>query len=125
MLMRDVSPWLVPVTDEPISLEQHLRFLRHMAALHAAFWACGGECEVVPVMHRYLELSPWLTIAEAFACGVPVVASCCWPSAGYGIERNSKKQIPQTHSRGESVHALHIILQTATILASSINWSSC
>src|ERR1700730_6574230 len=45
VLMRDVSPWLVPVTDEPISLDQHLRFLRHMAALHAAFWACGGECE--------------------------------------------------------------------------------
>ena len=60
LLMRDVSPWLVPVTDEPISLDQHLRFLRHMAALHAAFWACGSECEVVPVMHRYLELSPWL-----------------------------------------------------------------
>jgi hypothetical protein len=65
LLMRDVSPWLVPVTDEPISLDQHLRFLRHMAALHAAFWACGSECEVVPVMHRYLELSPWLAHAEA------------------------------------------------------------
>jgi hypothetical protein len=65
LLMRDVSPWLVPVTDEPISLDQHLRFLRHMAALHAAFWGCGSECEVVPVMHRYLELSPWLAHAEA------------------------------------------------------------
>jgi hypothetical protein len=65
VLMRDVTPWLVPVTDEPISLEQHLRFLRHMATLHAAFWGCGRECEVVPVMHRYLELSPWLACAEA------------------------------------------------------------
>jgi hypothetical protein len=65
LLMRDVSPWLVPATNEPISLDQHLRFLRHMAVLHAAFWACGSECEVVPVMHRYLELSPWLAHAEA------------------------------------------------------------
>src|SRR5580692_3559720 len=46
LLMRDVTPWLVPVSDEPIEMEQHLRFLRHMAALHAAFWECGGECEV-------------------------------------------------------------------------------
>ncbi len=65
LLMRDVAPWLVPVSDEPISLDQHLRFVRHMAALHAAFWECGSECEVIPVMNRYLELSPWLAQAEA------------------------------------------------------------
>ncbi len=82
VLMRDVSPWLVPVTDEPISLDQHLRFLRHMAALHAAFWGCGSECEVVPVMHRYLELSPWLAIAEAFVGSghlVPRLVGEGWP----------------------------------------------
>jgi hypothetical protein len=28
LLMHDVAPWLVPVTDEPIPLAQHLRFLR-------------------------------------------------------------------------------------------------
>src|ERR1039457_3721506 len=32
LLMRDVTPWLVPATDEPITLAQHARFLRHMAA---------------------------------------------------------------------------------------------
>src|SRR5271166_6475761 len=40
VLMHDVSQWLVPVTDDPIPLGQHLRFLQHMAALHAAFWGC-------------------------------------------------------------------------------------
>ncbi len=58
VLMHDVSPWLVPVTDEPIELAQHARFIQHMAALHAVFWACGPDLEVVPAMHRYLELSP-------------------------------------------------------------------
>ena len=58
VLMRDVAPWLVPVSDEPISLDQHLRFLRHMATLHASFWGCGAALDVVPAMHRYLELSP-------------------------------------------------------------------
>ena len=65
LLMHDVTPWLVPATDEPIPLAQHVRFLRHMAALHAAFWDCGPEFDVVPAMHRYLELSPWMAQAEA------------------------------------------------------------
>jgi len=86
LLMRDVTPWLVPATDEPIPLAQHLRFLRHMAALHAAFWACGPELDVVPEMHRYLELSPWMAQAEAAtesATGtahlVPQLVAKGWP----------------------------------------------
>src|SRR4051794_15999880 len=64
LLMYDVGEWLVPVTDEPVELSTHLRFLDHMAALHATFWAGGAELEVVPPMHRYLELSPWTALAE-------------------------------------------------------------
>ncbi len=65
VLMHDVGPWLFPVSDDPISSEQADRILDHMAALHAAFWAGGDEIEVVPGMHRYLELSPWMAQAEA------------------------------------------------------------
>jgi len=65
LLMRDVGEWLVPVSDEAIPLDQHLRFLADMAALHAGFWAAGEEIDVVPTMHRYLELSPWTSAAEA------------------------------------------------------------
>lgn len=65
LLMRDVGAFLVPVTDDVIPLEQHLLFLDHMAALHAAFWESGEEIEIVPMMHRYLELSPWTAEAEA------------------------------------------------------------
>ena len=82
LLMRDVSPWLVPATDVPISPAQHARFLAHMAALHAAFWDCGDEVDVVPAMHRYLELSPWMAEAEA-ATGsphlVPQLVAKGWP----------------------------------------------
>jgi len=82
LLMRDVSRWLVPVTDEPIGLDQHLRFLRHMAAMHAAFWDCGPELDVVPATHRYLELSPWLADAEASVGSahlVPRLVGEGWP----------------------------------------------
>ena len=65
LLMHDVGEYLVPVNDEPVAGEQHLRFLDHMAALHARFWDGGAEIEVVPVMHRYLELSPWTAVTEA------------------------------------------------------------
>ncbi|MGO8961997.1 MAG: hypothetical protein ACLQFR_32190 [Streptosporangiaceae bacterium] len=82
VLMHDVSQWLVPVADDPISLGQHLRFLQHMAALHAAFWECGPDVDVVPAMHRYLELSPWMAEAEE-AIGsdhlVPQLVAKGWP----------------------------------------------
>jgi len=65
LLMRDVGEWMVPVTDDSITLDQHLRFLDHMAAMHVEFWGAGEEIEVIPVMHRYLELSPWIAETEA------------------------------------------------------------
>ena len=60
LVMRDVGPgWSPPPTGRSPP-GQHPGFLPHMAALHAAFWDCGADCEVVPAMHRYLELSPWM-----------------------------------------------------------------
>jgi hypothetical protein len=82
VLMHDVGRWLVPVSDDQIPLGQHQRFLAHMAALHAAFWECGPEVDVVPMMHRYLELSPWMAEAEAAAESdhlVPQLVGKGWP----------------------------------------------
>ena len=75
LLMRDVGRWRGrrPPPTRRSRLDQHTRFLRHMAALHAAFWACGDEFDVVPAMHRYLELSPWMAAAEAAAGSPPLV----------------------------------------------------
>ena len=58
LLMRDVSDHLVPPGDEPVSLEQHLGFMDHMAAMHAGFWGWKDEVGLCPPMHRYLEFSP-------------------------------------------------------------------
>ncbi len=82
LLMRDVGEWLVPIDDAPIPLEQHRRFLDHMADMHATFWNAGAEVEVVPLMHRYLELSPWMAQAEAMVGSdhvVPRLVGEGWP----------------------------------------------
>jgi hypothetical protein len=58
LLMRDMSPWLVPQGDDPVPLDQHLRFLEHMAALHATFWDWNDTVDLTPDMHRFAEFSP-------------------------------------------------------------------
>jgi hypothetical protein len=114
-LMRDVARWLVPVSDEPIGLGQHLRFLRHMAALHAAFWECGSECDVVPVMHRYLELSPWLARAEAAAGSehlVPRLVGEGWPRLAEVAPAAAAIATPLAEDPGPLVEALDATPQT-------------
>jgi hypothetical protein len=109
VLMHDVGRWLIPANDEAISLDQHLRLLDHMAALHAAFWGCGDECEVVPEMHRYLELSPWLAEAEA-AIGsshvVPRLVGEGWPLLARVAPRAAEIVVPLAVDPGRLVAAL-------------------
>jgi hypothetical protein len=58
ILMRDVSEWLVPEGDGPIPLEQGLRFLDHMAALHAAFSGWTDDVGLIPLFDRYSIMTP-------------------------------------------------------------------
>ena len=115
LLMRDVTPWLVPATDAPIPLAQHTRFLRHMAALHAEFWGCGEEFEVVPAMHRYLELSPWMAAAEAAAGSphlVPRLVAEGWPMLAEVAPAAAAVVTPLAHDPGPLVEALAATPQT-------------
>jgi hypothetical protein len=107
LLMRDVTPWLVPATDAPITTDQHERFLRHMAALHAQFWGCGPEYEVVPAMHRYLELSPWLAEAEAGTAHlVPKLVGQGWPRLAEVAPAAAAVVTPLAYDPGPLVEAL-------------------
>jgi hypothetical protein len=109
LLMRDVTPWLVPVTDAPITLGQHVRFLRHMAVFHATFWGCGSEFDVVPAMHRYLELSPWTAAAEAAAGSahlVPELVAKGWPLLAEVAPAAAAVVTPLAHDPGPLLDAL-------------------
>ena len=61
--MRDVAAAMVPPGNTPIDLASHLRFLEHMAMLHAAFWEWDGELELLPLAHHYLFLTPAMAAA--------------------------------------------------------------
>jgi Phosphotransferase enzyme family len=115
LLMRDVTPWLVPATDAPITPAGHARFLQHMAALHAEFWGCGPEFDVVPAMHRYLELSPWTATAEA-AVGsahlVPRLVAKGWPLLAEVAPAAAAVVTPLAHDPGPLVEALASTPQT-------------
>lgn len=78
LLMRDVSPWLVP-EDAPVPLVDHRAFLDAMAAVHAAFWGWRDEIGLIPMTTRYVILAPWLTAFEAGRGGTDAVPAMVAP----------------------------------------------
>jgi aminoglycoside phosphotransferase (APT) family kinase protein len=70
VLMHDVSPWLVANDDRPLPLDQHLRFLDHLAQLHAATWGWRDAVGLCPLANRYAFFGPAAIECEA-ALGFP------------------------------------------------------
>jgi hypothetical protein len=81
ILMRDVGSVLVAANDQPLPLEQHLRFLEHMAMFHATCWGWEDSVGLLPLANRYCWLSPTALACER-ALGspnqVPVIAEQGW-----------------------------------------------
>ncbi len=115
ILMLDVSELLVPATDDPVPLDQHLAFLDHMAALHAAFWETDLDIDVVPASRRYLELSPAMARAEA-ALGsdhlVPRLVAQGWPALERVAPAAADVVVPLVHEPTPLVVALQSTPQT-------------
>lgn len=63
LLMRDVSPWLVP-EDAPVSLDDHRAYLAAMAAVHAGLWGWTDPYGLMPMAARYAMFQPGITAAE-------------------------------------------------------------
>ena len=79
--MRDVADLLVPSDDATIPLEQHLRFLDHLATFHASCWGWKDTVGLLPLTNRYCWFSPTALACER-ALGspneVPVIAEQGW-----------------------------------------------
>ena len=116
LLMRDVSQWLVPDTDDVVPLAQHERFLDHMAAMHAAYWEHAGDLiDVVTPRRRYLELSPSMA-AEEQARGsdhpIPQLVAKGWPLLVDIAPRAAAVVVPLADEPGPLVDALAATPQT-------------
>jgi hypothetical protein len=109
LLMRDVSDDLVPEGDAPVSMELHLGFLDHVAQLHAAFWGWDGAPELMPMSHRYFELSP-LTAATEAGLGnddvVPKIIGEGWPRFAEAMPDAAKIVMPLLDDPSPLVDAL-------------------
>jgi hypothetical protein len=80
ILMRDITPTLVPAGEGELPLAQHRRFLDHMAAMHAAFWGFADIGLLQPGA-RYTGLSRATGRAEREAGGhdpVPLILEAGW-----------------------------------------------
>jgi hypothetical protein len=116
LLMRDVGRWLVPVSDEIVPLAQHRRFVAHMAALHAEFWyGAASDIDIVPAMHRYLELSPWTALTEAQLASphlVPRLVGQGWTALEQVAPVAASVVVPLAWDPGPLVAALESTPQT-------------
>jgi hypothetical protein len=64
VLLRDVSNALLS-PDNAFTLDQHTRFMDHMAALHAEFWGWRDDVGLTALEKRYLMFSPAVAAAES------------------------------------------------------------
>jgi hypothetical protein len=115
LLMEDVSAWLVPATDEPITVAQNARFVDHMAAVHATFWESALPIDVVTPTGRYLELSPSMAEAELARGGddlVPQLVRRGWPLLEEVAPRAASVVVPLVHDPAPLVAALAETPQT-------------
>ena len=62
--MDDVGEALLPEGDQQIPWDQHLRFLDHMAQLHAAFWGARDTIGLLPLSERFTWFGPPLAEQE-------------------------------------------------------------
>lgn len=81
LVMRDVSEWLVPPGDDPLSEAQHLGFLDALAVLSARTWGWRDDIGLLPFSNRWLMFSEgWLEVERerGWPDVVPRIATDGW-----------------------------------------------
>jgi len=81
VLMRDVGAALVRDDGSPLDEAQHLRFLDHLAACHAATLGWRDDVGLVPLANRYSFFGPDALACEAARPSphpVPALAAAGW-----------------------------------------------
>ncbi len=112
LLMRDVSTHLVPPGDQPLPPAQHVRFIEHMAVLHATYWGWPDPAELTPSRVRYTMLSPATGAREGAGGGVPAVLERSWDALVAIAPAAGKLALALAADPGPLVEALRRYPQT-------------
>jgi thiamine kinase-like enzyme len=115
LLLRDVSAMLVPPGETRIDLERHLRFIDHMAQLHAAFWDWNDDLSLMPLAHHYTFLTPVMAVLEASRQGrdpVPRAIADGWRAMDSVAPRLASQLRALAHDPGPLVVQLGTTPQT-------------
>lgn len=91
LVMRDVGPTLLPDGDEEIPLEQHLRFIDHMAQLHVAFWGQRDTLGLLPLAERFVWFGPRLADRERERGGTGLVPARLVPEGWERFPRRAPR----------------------------------
>jgi hypothetical protein len=80
ILMHEVGDCLVPDGDGVVPLEQHRRFLSHLAALHATYWGWQDTLGLLAAERRWAWFAPAPMSVEAqrLPAAVPGLAVAGW-----------------------------------------------
>jgi len=114
VLLRDVTTQLL-APGRSFSTEQHLRFVDHMAAMHAAFWGWRDEVGLTPLAIRYLMFSPAVAKAEAArgsTAVVPKVMAQGWDRLPAASTRLTELVLPLLDDPAPLVAALGAVPHT-------------
>jgi hypothetical protein len=79
LLMRDVSPWLVPPGSDPLPQPHHRQFLDHLAQMHARFWDFEDRYGLLDPGRRYQALTPRTGEREAQRGGTDPIPAMLVP----------------------------------------------
>jgi len=115
LLLRDVSAMLVPPGEARVDLERHLRFIEHMAELHAAFWDWRDDVGLMPLAHHYTVLTPAMADLEASRNGtdpVPRAVAEGWRAIDRTAPRIASMLRALAHDPGPLVAQLSTTPQT-------------
>lgn len=108
ILMRDVSPWLVPADDSMLSHEQHQRFVEHLADLVDTTWDWHDTLALKTMRERICFFAPATLAPElARADTDPVVGYADQGWQALAVRR------PDTHRALTALHADSRALETA------------
>lgn len=110
ILMRDLTDNMVPPGDDVIPIEQHLRFIDHLAGLSARAWGWHDDVGLLPYSTRWHMFDDRMVDAErdrGFPDIVPKIAGDGWQRFGVRAPTHVRDVIDALkHDSGALVSAL-------------------